>query len=486
MKTKFKYINLLFVILILTSCEKFLDVNVDPNNPTTVSPDLVLPTAQKYTADYVTGGGRASHLSNLLMYNWSQSDGFAWYPDEFKYNVTTSFYSGIFTSAYTGALKQYHILDNLDAKYDYYRAIGKIMKAYHFQILVDVYGDVPYSEALLRKDNATPIYDDGATIYASLLVELSAAIELINTTEATIMPGTDDIMFGGDMDSWKAFANSVKLRILVRGKSALTDVQAQVSAIMADGSGFITGDVMINPGYLIEQGKQNPFWSYMGSDEGGTLRLTHNATCASDYIIEYLQNTNDGRIDYIYEEPETGHKGVMQGLLDYDTPIADQYMPDLVSNVGPGLLKSGIMGATIFTMAENYFNQAEAALTLSGFGDAQSLYESGITASFAYLGAPDADLYYSQHISLVGWASTVNKLEAIITQKWIAVNGLTAEQSWFDYSRTGFPRNLPISDLASTNDRPVRLFYPSSEISSNGGNVPSQPDAFSTKIFWAN
>ena len=67
------------------------------------------------------------------------------------------------------------------------------------------------------------------------------------------------------------------------------------------------------------------------------------------------------RIDYIYEKPATGHLGVPQGLLDYDTPVVDAYMPDKVSNIGPGILKSGDMDAIIFTLAESYFNQAEAA-----------------------------------------------------------------------------------------------------------------------------
>ncbi|MBK5210474.1 MAG: SusD/RagB family nutrient-binding outer membrane lipoprotein, partial [Flavobacteriaceae bacterium] len=94
--------------------------------------------------------------------------------------------------------------------------------------------------------------------------------------------------------------------------------------------------------------------------------------------------------------------------------------------------------------------------------------------------------YYSRAIPNVGWAASNNKLEAIITQKWIAVNGITAEQSWFDYSRTGYPSNLPISSQATSSDRPVRLYYPASEFSSNGANVPAQPNAFTAKIFWAN
>jgi hypothetical protein len=486
MKNILKYISLLAIILTLplTSCEEYLDVNIDPNNPTEVTPDLILPTGQKYLADYMQRDRYISHLGNMMMYNWSQSDGFSWYTDEFKYNVTSSFYDHIFNNTYPEPLKQFQILTQQDEEYDNYRAIGMIMKAYIFQILVDFYGDIPYSEALLRKDNATPKYDDAQEIYDDLIVQLTAAIDLIKTTEAIITPGEDDCMFGGDMDEWIKFANTVKMRILVR-ESDVKSVSADIAAVVAEGSGFITDDVLINPGYLLEEGKQNPLWNELGWDAGGTQTLSSKATCATDYILDYLTTTNDPRISYLYEEPATGHLGVPQGLLDYDTPVPDAFIPELVSNIGPGILKSAIMGANIFTLAESYFNQAEAVQKGLMAGSAQTLYEAGIQASFDYLGAPDAATYYSQAVPLVGWNSSGGQeIEAIITQKWIAVNGITAEQSWFDYSRTGYPSKLPISLLASTPDRPVRLFYTADEISSNGANVPAQLSAFTEKIFW--
>ncbi len=505
MKNILKYINLLLVVILLASCDEYLDVNTDPNNPTEVTPDLLLPVAQKYTGEIISasdeGARRYQTVANLFMYNWSQSDGFNWFPDEFKYLVTSSFYDRIFEQSYYDALKQYQVLVEFeDAKYDYYKAIGMIMQAYHYQLLVDTYGDIPYSEALLRGENATPAYDDAQTIYNDLIVKLTEAITLIeNVDEVTIEEvGTDDAIFAGDMTMWKQFANSVKLRILTRQMSMGTRdtyIQTELDAIAAEGSGFITADVGINPGYSAQAGKQNPFWNLYGYDEGNTITMSNNATCATQYILDYLSFTNDPRIDYIYEEPATGHLGVVQGLLGYPPKT---YTPDLVSNLGDGILQSATQDVVIYTLAECHFNLAEAAFR--GFnnvpGTAQSNYEAGIQASFDYLGAPGAGAYYGQNIQNVGWAaSTGDEIEAIITQKWIATNSITAEQSWFEYSRTGFPSpdafggynpGLPVSELASTPDRPVRLFYPASEISTNGANVPTQPDAFTAKIFWAN
>lgn len=495
MKNMLKYINLLLVLLLLVSCDDYLDVNTDPNNPTEVTPDLVLPGAQKYTADYIQARyrGSANIMGNLMVYNYSQSDGFSWYYDEFYYENYSALYNDVFEYAYVTCLKQYQILTNYeDSEYDYYKAIGMIMKAYHFQLLVDFFGDVPYSEALTRGGNATPVYDDAQTIYEDLMVQLTDAISLINNVDGATEVGDDDAMFGGDMDMWKKFANTVKLRILTRLMSnnpTTINIAAEFAAIAAEGSGFITSDVGINPGYEQTEAKQNPLWDRYGYDVSGSETMTNQATCATDYVINYLQTTNDPRISYIYEEPATGHLGVPQGLLgnEYDSPVVDQYDPEFVSNIGPGILKSADMDAVIYTLAECNFNLAEAALNGYVSGSAQTYYEAGIQASFDYLGASGASTYYGQAIQNVGWvSSTGDELEAIITQKWIATNGITAEQAWFDYSRTGFPAGLPISRLASTPDRPVRLELPPSEYAYNIDHVPSQPDIFNTKIFWAN
>jgi hypothetical protein len=489
MKSILKYISLLTVVLLLstTSCEDFLDVNVDPNNPTEVTPDLVLPVAMKYSAELMQRDRNISHLGAMMMQMWSQSDGFSWYTDEFKYNVTSNFYDHLFANSYTASLKQYQILDQLTDPLDAnYRAIAKVMKAYHFQLLVDLYGDVPYSEALLRKDNATPVYDNAQDIYADLISQLDTAISLItNADELANVPGDDDCIFGGDMGEWIKFANTVKLRILVR-EDGSRDVQADMDAIIAEGSGFITSDVLINPGYAVDNGRQNPLWNDLGWDVGGTQTLSSKATCATQWALDLLTGLSDPRIDYIYEEPASGHLGVVQGLLDYDTPVVDAYIPELVSNIGPGILKSASMGANIFTLAEAHLLQAQAALAGLTADDARMHYEAGVQASFDYLGAGDATTYLANATALADWdASSGDELEAIITQKWIAVNGITAEQAWFDYNKTGFPTGCPLSLQASTPDRPVRLMYTADELSANGDNVPTQPNAFTAKIFWA-
>lgn len=486
-----KIIFILPIVLALftMSCEDFLDVNTDPNNPVSVTPDLVLPVGQTFTAQYVQEDRGLNHLGNMLMYNWSESYGFSWYDDEFKYLVNTTFYDELFDNAYLRAMKQYHDLLSFGDEYANYKAIGMIMKAYHFQILVDLYGDVPYFEALQRGVNATPAYDGAEAIYDDLMVQLTEAIAMIKAASgdvAVVEVGGDDVMFGGNMTSWIQFANTLKLRMLTRVSDykAASYITDELAVITTEGSGFITSDVLVQPGYLNEVNKQNPFWAELGWDVSGTVIMSNDATCATQYVLDYLAASNDPRLDYLYEKPETGHLGVEQGL-----EVGKEYSAKLVSNIGPGILKSADMGANIFSLAESYFLRAE--LAQKGFGgDPATLYTNGVIASFVYLGLSDADAttYLSQSsTNNISYGNAANKLEAIITQKWIALNGVTAEQSWFDYTRTGYPLNLPISEMAdATKGRPVRLAYPASEITGNPANLPEQPNAFTSKIFWAN
>lgn len=483
MKNKL-FILTILIALLSVSCEDFLDVNVDPNNPVVVTPDLVLPVGQAYTAKLMQQDRGVNHLGNMFMYNWSETYGFSWYDEEFKYLVTTTFYDNLFDDSYSSALKQYEELTKYGEEYGHYAAIGEIMKAYHFQLLVDLYGDIPYTQALMRGGNATPAYDNQEVIYDDLLVKLSDAIAAIKAADEnpmSVAPGEDDIMFGGNTTKWIQFANTIKVRILTRVSDVKPAdfISAEMAVINEEGSGFISSDVAVNPGYLAEVGKQNPYWDELGADVSGTVRMSNDATCATQYILDYLAGTNDARLNYMYEEPEDGHKGVEQG-----SNPGDDYAASKVSNIGVGHLKGATMDAVIFTLAESNLNMAE--LAFKGFGgDPAVYYEAGIVASFKYLmGDALGETEGKAYVAKNGYASAPNKIEAIITQKWLATNGITAEQSWFDYSRTGYPSDLPVSLLATTADRPVRLVYPSSEITANSKNVPGQKDAFTDKIFW--
>jgi hypothetical protein len=517
--------------LLVMSCEDFLDVNTDPNNPENVSPDLVLPVGLNYTSGYIGGDRQLNHLGSMMMYSYGEAEGFDWYDAEFNYRLSGGFYAQMFQSPYTSSLKQYNVLTNQPEQFGYYNAIGNIMKAYHYQILVDMYGSIPYSNALQRGSNVAPTYDDPQAVYDSLIVQLTDAINTIDQTNSmdnVAQVGVDDAVFGGDMNKWGAFANSIKIRILTR-ESDVKDaayINSELANIQNNGYGFITGNVGINPGYIaFESGKQNPYWNdfAIGFDESSDN--TYLATPATQFVINFFQGLDDPRLDFIFETPSSGaHNGINQGAKEL-LASTDDLGPGGVSNFnlpssfdefnGPsnatlgedeGVLRGPEMATIIMTQAELQFNLAE--LALEGFnvsGTPQSYYEAGITASFQYLGlsASDASDYYTQSTENVSWTSSPNKMNAIHTQKWLGLFGLNMGQVWFDYNRTGYPNadpvgvssspiarapsGFPISLETNETDRPVRLLYPNSEASRNPENVPANSgiDPFTDYIFWA-
>ncbi|MDZ7636017.1 MAG: SusD/RagB family nutrient-binding outer membrane lipoprotein [Bacteroidales bacterium] len=187
-------------------------------------------------------------------------------------------------------------------------------------------------------------------------------------------------------------------------------------------------------------------WNSLGWDEGGTQTLSSKATCASDFIINYLSSTNDPRISYIYEEPSSGHLGVPQGLLDYDTPVPDQFILNLMASA------SSRQATWIESSAhgEGFSDQAELRQKgiLTTGPSAQALYESGITASFLFIDfTRRSDLLFTVK-DLVNWGNSPTSF-GYRYQKWDIFHELTDSLKTNVFAGSGgteFPeRNMPIS-----------------------------------------
>lgn len=495
MKTinKFKILLLLSISIITLGCDDFLDVNESPDNPTISSPSLTLPVAQTYHA--ALNATSMNYLGNYMVYNYSVPSNWSAQQNLLRYNITTTFYSTIFETSFNQVFKNLnYIAEYEDDVNDYsaYKVIAQTMKSFQYQYLVDLYGDVPFSEAGLRGDNTTPAYDDAETIYKAIIDQLTATATQALGLAGTIYedPASADLIFGGDMTKWAQFANTIKLRMLVRlGTSQEAYIKTEIAKIDANGAGYITSNVNTNPGYLNVADKQNPFFAAYGADDAGNLTDANDYTVASDYAIDYLVLNNDARYLRLYSEAVNGG---YHGTEQITTLPGTGYTSDDVSHIGPGLLVDSTQDQPIFLFSEALLLQAEAMVNdyiPGGLTGAKTMYESAIEESFIYLGVPDAvneaQAYYSQTLPNVGWDSSTNKIEAIITQKWIASNGTNAIESWIELTRTGYPSGLPIP-VESAGTRPVRLLYPSSEIGRNSDNVPTQTtaDAFTSNPFW--
>jgi hypothetical protein len=377
--------------------------------------------------------------------------------------------------------------------YSSYRAISAILKGFQYQYLVDIYGDVPYTEANLRSENTTPAYDDAETIYKDVIDKLTEAANLaLNLPELSEDPGSQDIIFGGDMTAWAQFANTIKLRMLVRLSNTGQDsyIADQIALINANGAGYIEADVVANPGYSDNAEKQSPFYGYFVNASTGVQTNRGDYTVASANTIDYLEATNDDRLGRLNAESATG--GDYKGAVQATNLPGTGFTSNDLSKVGPGLLVDSEQDQPIMLLSESLLLQAEAIVRgyiPGGAAAAEALYNSAIEESFVHLGVEDAvaaaQTYYAQPVENVSWASSPDKIEAIITQKWVALNGTSSIELWIELTRTGFPSGLPLP-AESAGVRPVRLLYPQSEVARNTANVPTQTaqDAFTQNPFW--
>ena len=502
--------NFLMIVLILggaVSCSDYLDINDPKNDPTVdqVSPDLIL--AGALTRSYSTQAISMNQLGNVFMNNWAANvNAFTGgFNEEYQLILTSTFYNNIWDQLYVRMANFQAMIDNPADGYQNHQAIAKIMKSYYMQYIVDLYGDAPYSEAFGGGEKTNPMYDTDKDIYRQLVVEIDEALSMINSAdETTFGVGSEDIVYSGDMSSWMKFANTLKLRILMR-QATLAEQDGETASYLdaqfasLQGADFITTDATLNPGYANDSGRQNPFFGSFGYAVDGSATTTYRFVRASLYAESFLDGSVNGvqdpRISRLYEPVDGEVQGVEQGIDSNDPAV-----PADISELGPGLLKSDSQDGILFTAANSYFLQAEAVHRGYLSGNAKSLFESGIKSSFKYLEMPsevddladedpslDEDAYIDEANTVdgLGWDASTNKIEAIMTQKWIALNGINAIESWIEFTRTGYPE-IPLAINAQRDSKPNRLLYPSSEYIANAANVPSQQaaDAFDTAIFW--
>ena len=246
----------LVIVLGLTSCEKFLDINYDPNSPTVenITVDMIMPGVEmSLAADYgdflrITGGYFAQQ--------YAQSFGTSNYLDYSKFNMSATRGSTTYTQLITKVLNNIKTMLELSAaneEWGTYLA-ATTLRVFTYQVLVDAFGEVPYTEAL-DKTNLSPKYDDGQTLYNGILAELNNALSKASAADLVCT----NFLFGTNTAApWIKFANALKLRILMR-MSNVVDVQSQVAALIAENN-FPTEDVAYNDCWTDELGKASPFY----------------------------------------------------------------------------------------------------------------------------------------------------------------------------------------------------------------------------------
>jgi len=494
------YIPVALMILGASCSKNYFNINDNPNAATNTTPELVLPNALKVTvATQLTG---YTYLCGWMGY-WAPSGSYAISAsDVASYKQTNDTYSGSWTTFYRN-LEDYDYIERSARSQNkpFYIGAAKIMKAFVFQQLVDLYNDVPYSDALKGTTSITPKYDKGQAVYEAIALQLDSGVLNMQNPSAT-STANSDILFGGNTASWIALANTLKLRIAMRqtamnGRDAY--IKDQIAITIANGGGFLTADATVNPGYAGSTGQQSPVWGYF-------VTLTGNPTSggqadywrAAQYSISFLVNNNDIRYQFIYSASSDANHPYIGDVLGSLTNIPGTGS----SSIGPGILKSVSQPAVLVSLAESYFLQAEANLRgwLGNAGDDDTNFVNGVRASFEYLNAsnpgstPDqsaADLVAQSANKNTNYLACTNfneKLACIIRQKWVAMNTITPFEAWSDYRRLALPADIPISvsPYKDGPNIPVRVLYPTSEYTTNAANVKAEGviDGHTSKVFW--
>lgn len=376
-------------------------------------------------------------------------------------------------------------------------AIAKIMKTIGYMALVDQYNNVPYSKSFDYENYLLTPYDNGQDIYKDLIKQLEEADELLKNAkkEDNYDIESADVVFKGDFNKWRKLANTQRLRLLMHQTKILSNsqLQSEIAKITANGAGFLmAGETAeVQPGYVKDKGKQNPYWNSYKEDYAGEVADNYNR--ANKYFLDLLRNNNDIRYKYFYSKASNPTDGQEYYGFVYGNPALGQKAASSSSDVaGPGIAKGPDMAQWFLPSFESMFLQAEAMQRGALSGDAKAMYEAAVRESFAWLEVENIDEVVNDYLhgslsNFANWDSNNDKLTLILTQKYIAMFGINSVESWTDYRRTGVP-NVPlsVSPQRGTNVIPKRLVYPLEEYQYNTENALKQGDINPQKdrVFW--
>lgn len=467
-----KFISIIFLGIFIQSCdEDFEEINSNPNSLTSeVSPDLLLPTAIRTSADAYFSPTFGLEVGNLVIQHWARVVSLE--VDWYRYEST---FDAIWSNFYLNALPDLQEIYRLgeDLNNPNYQAIALIYKTWCVSVLTDVHGDIPYSEAVqgLNKNIDTPVFDPQDKVYEGMLADLETANNLIITNAK---PVAGDILLNGNMLRWKKFGNSLRLRLLMRISNKV-NVAQQIANIVNNPTQYPilesnSDNIQLN--YLTDNISNFPFTKLDASRQ--------NQFRVSETLVNKLKEWNDPRLPVYADLPEDTSIKEYVGVRNGAGGVPAQFSkPGKIfrQNNTPGLL---------ITYAELQFILAEAAQRGLLSGDAKTFYNNGIKASLEQYGLGDkVNDYLNQ--PLVAF-NTGKELQQIAEQKWAALYSMGVE-AWCEWRRTGYPVLQPAVNNVNNDRIPVRMIYPITEQAANAKNyldaVARQGENdINTKVWW--
>lgn len=479
-------VSLVIGLVVLGSCTKdFNALNTDPNNPTAISPQYLLPTGIERSIDRYWGHRtRFERLNIDGAMLWVQYFTRNIYSNEGdNYAISPAFYTNNWNAFFNDAQLNFQRIIMLSGEGSQtpnrnYEGVALVMRSWVFSLLTDMYGAIPYSQALQGTAETpvyTPVYDTQEAVYAGLLKDLQLANEKLLVGGPAI---SGDILYGGDILKWKKFANSLTVRLANRQAAKKpAESKAILSKILADPATYPIFTSNADNASLKNSAvlPSNNEWHQV------MIQGSRTDWNISKTVTDKLNALNDTRVT-VYAQPnkEGKYVGHPNGLPD---AIATTYL-STSSGIGTAFLLP-TTPSVIMTYAELELTLAEAAFDGDIDADAQTHLAKGITASFEQYGLTVPATY----IANLGSATK----EVIMDQKWIALFGQGIE-AWTEYRRTGFPV-MPTPDARAFFENngvlPTRLPYPTTEYSLNKTNLDAGiqlnggPDNQRTELWWA-
>ena len=522
--------------MLLSSCTDWLDVNHSPNNAlqSTVTNDLLLSSVQNNINYNRIAGSSNMHF---MSQHWTKSG---------DVSGTYTFLTGLVMPQNFDTFwdTRYEILANIKVIEDNaiengdagYEGIAKTLKTVLYHELVDMFDNVPYTEAALGAEALAPKYDKGSDIYADLLKQLDDAMacfdQVIGNSGYTIGAlKTADIMFNGDFAAWKRYAASIKLSMLMR-ISNVQDVASQVKALVDDVM-FIDENVTNNPGYYKNDDKMNPLYEVWGYTYLDKEYSNHKYYVPTEELVKFMRETNNPLLR-VYADPRANLGNDEDGRANYDlfgleneryigapygmmAPAGGKF----ASKIGMGVLAKSsskvdgpLEDLIVMPGSLTGFYLAEAALRgMIDGGDAaaKAYYEEAVTSMFKTYeralqdpalstdkeksrpaittsAAVAAAEFLSQNNAAVNWdlmTTTEEKMHAIQAQKWLGLYCVDPLEAWSEVRRTDMPNFLHASNsIASGNKIIARFLYPNGEKNLNPNHYLDGINVYADLVFW--
>ncbi|WP_298950085.1 SusD/RagB family nutrient-binding outer membrane lipoprotein [uncultured Nonlabens sp.] len=459
--TKYSLLLLAFISVVIISCTAdFEEINTNPNAPVSVQPSFLLrQVIYNYGEEmsyegFVAGGLLSQHMTafdfNLFGRHDLKSPQLGGNPWPIFYRNLRDNELIITQSRETPA-------------FAVYEGPALIYKAYMSAALTDIFGDVPYSEAFRGLDGIVqPKYDLQEDVYlqpGGILDNLDQGIAAIeNYTGAIALEG--DVLFNGDLDGWVRFANSLKIKALMR-ISARENVNARLQNLFDDQNYISTNSQ--NAVFNFSDNEPNNFrMARLRAGDFGNFAM-------SETMEEILEGLNDARINVLFRpRVNNGNGEDFNGILNGID--ASSSTPDFGDFSQAGTIfreNTGMLDANYMTAWETNFLLAEAAERGLISASAQTLYETGVTQAHEYWNTTLPANYLNTEAAY--GANGNDPIEQIITQKWLSsmINGY---EGWIEYRRTGFPVLKTLQASLNNNLIPVRMPYPAEEASLNTDN----------------